>query len=373
MRIDQVGLPAVLAGRARTDGLSNGAQVTVTNTTGGSTTTVRLLWVPPEDLTARATLLQSGPTTWTFSPQAGTNGSYRIEMIADLGLPTESRQIRIFGVRNAGGLLVPAANELANPNATLENNGSALIADSENNEPFGVFTAGSAWGWWKAVSDIITNAGTIPAWGGSGLRVLLKAEDGSYTTQQIGVGIIGNAPTPEDDSSEGFLVGSWWVQFIPGEFPLPGTQVLWDCHSNNEGAAIWQQRPLASEIAPIPVGRAAAIGTSPNFARVDHVHDGGSEVVRTTTVDTTISNTDAVLFVATSSADIEITLPPASPGRAFFIKKTVQDANYIILLPVGGAAVDTDTSGAVELPGSSDPSIFGSWYIVCDGVNWWLN
>lgn len=157
MQIDQAGLPAGTPGRARTDGLDTGALLTFTSLGAGTTHEFRLLWVPPEDLTALATLMQTGPTTWTSSPQAGTWGTYRIELIVDKGLPTEDRQIRIFGVRTPDGILIPAANESADPSATLENNTPAVIARSENNEPFGPFVTGSAWGWWAALRDALVN------------------------------------------------------------------------------------------------------------------------------------------------------------------------------------------------------------------------
>jgi hypothetical protein len=159
MRIDQAGLPLGTPGIARTDGLDTGALVTVTNVGGGSSTKVRLLWVPPEDLTAIPSLVAAGPTSWTFSPQAGCWGSYRIELIVDEGLPTESRQVRIFGVRlPSSGLLIPAANETADPSASRLNAGANVIARSENNEPFAPFGTGSAFGWWKALRDLVLQA-----------------------------------------------------------------------------------------------------------------------------------------------------------------------------------------------------------------------
>lgn len=165
MRIDQTGLPAGQPGIARTDGLDTGALVTLTSLGGGSTHRFRLLWVPPEDLTAVPTLAAAGPTSWTFSPQAGCYGSYRVELIVDEGLPTEARQVRIFGVRLPGqGLLIPAANEAADPTATLLNDGASVIARSENNEPFPPFSPqGSAFGWWKALRDVIVAADAVAA------------------------------------------------------------------------------------------------------------------------------------------------------------------------------------------------------------------
>lgn len=156
MTIDQAGLPAGVAGRARTDGLATGALVTVTNTGTASTTRVRLLWVPPEDSTVLASLTQTGPNTWTFAPQAARYGTYRIELTTDLGLPTQDTQIRVFGIRMPlSGLLIPAANEVADALASLANNTPTVIAASENNEAFSPFLTGSAFGWWKAMRDAL--------------------------------------------------------------------------------------------------------------------------------------------------------------------------------------------------------------------------
>ena len=164
--IDQAGLPAGTPGIARTDGLLGGQLVTLTSLSGGLTVKFRLLWVPPGDTTAVASLVSTGPSTWTFSPTALIWGSYRIELIVDEGLPTEERQIRVFGIRSpAQSLLVPAANERADAATTLVNVNAAAIARSENNEPFGPFITGSAWGWWQALSELIA---AVEAGGGGG-------------------------------------------------------------------------------------------------------------------------------------------------------------------------------------------------------------
>ena len=140
MVLDQVGLSSGQPGFARTDGLANGAKVTVTSSGGGSTSLVQLLWVPPNDTTAIASLVQTSPTVWEFLPTAGVYGSYRIELVTDQGLPTESRQIHIFGIRTPNAqLLIPAANEIADNEATRLNASAATIAASEQNEPFGPF------------------------------------------------------------------------------------------------------------------------------------------------------------------------------------------------------------------------------------------
>jgi hypothetical protein len=147
LQIDQAGLPAGTPGVARSDGLDDGSLVTLTSTGGGSTHEARLLWVPPDDIAAAPSFVQATPTTWTFSPTARVYGGYRIELIVDEGLPSEDREIRIFGIRLHGsGALIPALNEIADPAASLVLAGAAQIAASENNE---AFLGLQYTGWWE--------------------------------------------------------------------------------------------------------------------------------------------------------------------------------------------------------------------------------
>ena len=174
MRIDQAGLPPGTPGFGRTDGLATGAQVTVESTGGGTTHLVNLLWVPPSDTTAVASLTQSGPTTWTFNPTPGVYGTYRIELVVDQGLPTESRQVRCFTIRTPNaGLIIPAANEAADPSSTLLDAGPDRIQASEQNEPFGPFTSGSPWGWWRALDGAMQTLDQVSGAVGIGTKRLV--------------------------------------------------------------------------------------------------------------------------------------------------------------------------------------------------------
>jgi hypothetical protein len=164
MQIDQAGLPAGVPGFARSDGLDTGALVTVTNTGGGSTTLVQLLDVPDGAAGAEATLAQTGPNTWTFSPTVGVPatgvgyGSYRIELIVDAGLPTESRQIRWFGIRlPSSGLLIPAWNGRSNARASRVALTGAVDA-SEFNEPSTMYPLGEPRGWGLPLRELFLAA-----------------------------------------------------------------------------------------------------------------------------------------------------------------------------------------------------------------------
>lgn len=142
MKIDQAGLSAGVAGTARDDGVATGALVTVTSLSHQSTFDVRLLWVGLHgvvDTTSRSTLQKSGPSSYSFSPTPGAIGSWRIELTTDRGTPAEDRQVRIFAIKGGvGKLRIPAANEVADPEANLVNSGAAYVARSEFNAGDGI-------------------------------------------------------------------------------------------------------------------------------------------------------------------------------------------------------------------------------------------
>ena len=153
--IEQSGQPAGVPGRSRSDGIA-GITVTVHSNGSGTTHNARLLWVPSDDTTAVASFTQTGPTTWTFTPQSSTYGTYRIELVVDQFTPTESRQVRTFVVRApVSGLIVPALNESASPVASLAQYTVAEIGACESNEPYGKYTSGSANGWLRSYEELV--------------------------------------------------------------------------------------------------------------------------------------------------------------------------------------------------------------------------
>jgi hypothetical protein len=235
----------------------------------------------------------------------------------------------------------------------------------------------STGGWKDELNSILDTARTAilaasaPSWGGTGLRVLLQAIDNSFTTQRIGISEIGVAPTVTDDSGDGYLVGSWWVQLLPGEIPTP---ILWDCHDNTAGAAVWQQRPLASTVTPGLVARSGAIGTSAQFARADHVHDV-SLVTRAVSASATIVSTDEILVTSTTGGAVILTLPNPATRRYYAVKKTTTDSNAITLRPHdtsgSGPSIEGGAAGAdFALPNSTVGR--GYWFFFSDGTAWWI-
>jgi hypothetical protein len=154
LKIDQTGRPPGAPGRSRTDGLDNGALVTLENVDPQGITTFRLLWGPPDDVNAAASLAPAGADVWTFSPTAGCYGTYLIELLED-GLPVERR---IFGVRTPSKrLLIPAFNEQASKLASWLNDGPDQIALSQNNATdYGdaALDALAYAGWWRSQHEL---------------------------------------------------------------------------------------------------------------------------------------------------------------------------------------------------------------------------
>lgn len=155
VKIDQAGLGAGVAGKARTDGLDTGALVTLEDVSGTGASSFHLLWTPVEDIDAEASLAATGdPDVWTFTPTAGVYGSYLIELRDD-GVPVERR---IFGIRTpANQLLIPAYGERADRHASLEHDGADEIdACNQNADDFPLSALnGRRWaGWWRSLYEL---------------------------------------------------------------------------------------------------------------------------------------------------------------------------------------------------------------------------
>lgn len=154
---DQVGLGAGVAGKSRSDGLANGAIVTVTNASGNPCR-VEWWWYPPDDTAVAATLVQNGPDEWQFDPTAARYGEYAVRMIEDEGLETETEDIKSFGIRlPTSNLLIPAFNSRGDysvnrSSTTGEKNAAAAI--SFNNEPLPDDAAVNWANWWQSMNEL---------------------------------------------------------------------------------------------------------------------------------------------------------------------------------------------------------------------------
>lgn len=157
IKISQAGLAAGVAGRSRTDGLATGALVTLEDVggAGAGASSFHLLWAPPEDTTAEASLAVTGDLDiWTFSPTAAAYGSYQVELRENT-VPVERR---IFGIRTpANQLLIPALNERASRHAGLDNDGADqidLCEQNANDFPLSVLNSRRYAGWWRSLYEL---------------------------------------------------------------------------------------------------------------------------------------------------------------------------------------------------------------------------
>lgn len=147
LKFDQSGKPAGENNRSRSD-IDAGTAVAITNVSPGSSNSLELLWKPPEDDTA---VISGSSPNWSITPKAGTSGTYRVKLTVDSAV-----SIHTFAVKTPNkDLIIPAANERADPDASLVQQTSLEIDASETNEAFGPFTSGSAFGWWKALEEVI--------------------------------------------------------------------------------------------------------------------------------------------------------------------------------------------------------------------------
>ncbi len=165
--LDQAGLPAGSSGFARTDGLITGALVTVQSVGIATTHEARILTLDERDTTSLGSFTQisQDPPTWTFSPTAGVDGMIRIELVTDRGLASEDRQVRVFGIRDANGLLFPSYGLLSDPLANHPDLADAqklleFIQANELNEPTTLFPNGNPFGYQAELDKILRGGAT---------------------------------------------------------------------------------------------------------------------------------------------------------------------------------------------------------------------
>lgn len=186
LKIDQIGLSAGVAGVSRTDGLATGALVTLTIVGSEGVNEIRLLWGPPDDTTAESSLSVTGdPAVWTFSPTAGTYGTYLIQLLED-GLVVDER---ILGVRTPNkGLLIPALNERASKTASWANDGADQVDISRNNandftDP--VLNDYRYAGWWRSQHELYKAVDALESGAPTDAEYVLGAPDGDLPNGRV--------------------------------------------------------------------------------------------------------------------------------------------------------------------------------------------
>jgi hypothetical protein len=169
-----------------------------------------------------------------------------------------------------------------------------------------------------------------PTFTGDGTRLLMRTPLGVYTSIRIEPAGTA-APTVTDDAAHGYAAGSWWL--YAGD--------MWRCRDATTGAAVW-------------------------------VMDGAGVATRAVSASATLSASDSVVLVDTSSAVVTLTLPAPADGALLVFKKTNLGTREIVIDPPASESIEGGTAGSPFTLPSSDIALRGSWTLLCDGAGWWL-
>lgn len=144
LRIQVATLTDVPDGESRIDGVPN-QLVTLSSIGTGGTHELNFWDVVNPGIAGATVTLPAVPVitplgdgkSWTFTPPGGAGAfgqSFGLELVVDRGLETQARCRRVYKIATAGkGCCYPLFAEGADPQASLQNNGTAQIANSANN------------------------------------------------------------------------------------------------------------------------------------------------------------------------------------------------------------------------------------------------
>lgn len=181
---DQIGLPAGISGRARSDGLDTGATVTITNASG-QPCRCEFWWIPPDDTVAA--LSQNSAIQWEFDPEAARYGEYIVRMIEAEGTASETEDIKSFGVRlPSSGLLITGFNSKGDFDVNLASSGAdkvqaALIAFQ--NEPLPDNGLIDYVNWWQSQRELYQLIESLAL--GTGVTSLVATAQGLVSSTTI--------------------------------------------------------------------------------------------------------------------------------------------------------------------------------------------
>lgn len=345
MRIDQAGLSAGTPGTARDDGLSTGALVTVTSLSHLGSFDVSLLWVGIHgvvDTTSRATLVKSGPSSYSFSPTAGALGSWRIELTADRGTPNEDRQVRIFAIKGgAGKLRIPAANEQADPEANLINSGATYVARSEFNAGDGVTDSpqedATYVSHWRPVADLIHAQNLAPAPGPASAPA-----DARYMM----AGYYDTAALPNAFG----IVEGYCTQYVPNEGADPNTARI-DARAPGASAHIrW------TGAGDVPAGTLSLYSNS-----------GGTGTIAGSRKIHQYSALAISVYVAKTFVGLEIPVLPDDGGQTTLSITIINFGGFNVVLTHAGAQPDAAVTAPFKNTGSASVTIAPFKHVV---VTW---
>src|SRR5690606_29421586 len=191
IRFDQVGIPASTGPGARTDGLDDGARVTVRNESG-QPCRIELIGYPPDDTGVSATIGQTSGSEWFFDPTASRHGSYLVRLIESEGTADQTIDEKVFGIRLPNTqLLIPAFNEKGDPvvrmNDSAERKTEAARITHNDESADGLRFLG----WWPALRDLFLAVETGGGGGGGGSGSLEPGGELTIASGAITVGTAG--------------------------------------------------------------------------------------------------------------------------------------------------------------------------------------
>jgi hypothetical protein len=144
LRIQVATLTDVPDGESRVDGVPD-EEVTVRSIGTGATHDLRFWDVSNPGVGGATAMDPNVPAltatgdgrSWAFTPPGGGSAygqSFGLELIVDRGLPTQVRCRRVYKIPTSNhGILYPLFAEGADPQASLENNGTTQIGNSHDN------------------------------------------------------------------------------------------------------------------------------------------------------------------------------------------------------------------------------------------------
>ncbi|MFM7167293.1 MAG: hypothetical protein ACKO3T_18790 [Planctomycetaceae bacterium] len=193
-------------------------------------------------------------------------------------------------------------------------------------------------------------------------------------------------PTVDDDETEDFFPGSFWLR------TNTTPQKLFVCRNSSTGAAVWQQillqiaqdsapklggdldingkQIISSSNADIVVkpngsGNVGLDTTSPNTLL--QVAGPIATAITTKTSNYSVSSTDSVVLCDATGGALTVTLPSAAgiSGRQYSVKRTSGGTNAVTIATQSGETIDGAATRSLAAQ-------YQSATVVSDGANWWV-
>lgn len=208
----------------------------------------------------------------------------------------------------------------------------------------------------------------------AGTKVEVSVDDGAFSTVLNGVvapSQLVYAPVLQAKSTTGSSDGVLLVDFVDIDAVLSAE----DAGSFFDDADDWVGVIKSNAGTPAAVARVGSAGSSQfEFARGDHVHDGGVVVVAgVQNADFTLTNAQEIVPIDDTSVIIDVQLPSPSL-RKWLFQKVSGGTNGIRLVRAGTEKIN-GVAATYTLPGSTtawDSAVPQGWMLYSDGTDWFV-